>query len=717
MKLNNNQSQLKSQLVTFVAQRKSEGNRMRKTHYRAYPLAMLIGLALSPIVLKAEENKPTAAEDSATHLGALVVTAELIERPLRESGQSIEIYDEQTIEEQAGLDSFRDVLEVTPNVSVVTGTGKAPTIRGVDGTGPAENAIAFFAGSRSRLSWQIDGRPASYNEIAYADDSLFDVQRVEILRGPQSTLVGRNAIAGTMVVKTNDPVFDFEAAAKYAFGNDEQRRRSAMLNIPVLDDVLAFRLVADGYERESAVNYQSYPGVNNPGEIEALSLRAKMLFQPMGSSGTRLLLTATHHDYEGPNGEIIQRPFDKQESNFAKQPVHQPRSTGLVADLSVPLSDTFDFELISSYTDLTFIRKAVPNSTNARIDTKEVVFEPRLRYQGDDGISSVFGLYFYRARQDEFIELANSTFDDETDTFATYMEGILPLSENIDLSWGFRYEREERERVGGDPSGALINIASDETYQAFMPKLGINWRPTESTSFGAMVSRGYNAGGSGVTLTAFPVVNFDYDAEYVWTYELYGRQEFANGRVSTTQNLFYSVYDDMQLPFDLTPNNSQDEAFIIRNAAGVKTWGAELGLNVAINEQLDWSGNVGLLDTEITDFSGAGVQGNELQTAPNITANTGLTWRKNGFTASTVARYSDSYYSDVNNRPRGKTDPYVVIDAKVSWQLEHVRLFATLKNMFDNDKPISRSANSNPAQDTEVRLQPRLFMVGLQLDY
>ncbi|WP_292756751.1 TonB-dependent receptor [Methylophaga sp. UBA2689] len=690
---------------------------MRKFWYAGYSLPLLVNVALYPMAAYSEEITSKSPSTNITQLDKFVVTTEMIERPLSESGHSTAIYSEDKLQNQAGLVTLRDVLDVTPNVSMVTGTGKAPTIRGVDGTGPAENAIAFFAGSRSRLSWQIDGRPASYNEIAFSDMSLFDVERIEILRGPQSTLVGRNAIAGTMVVKTKDPLFDVKAAAQYAFGNDHQRRRSAMLNIPVLDDVLAFRLVADGYERESAVNYQSYPGVSDPGQMDALSLRAKMLFQPTKDPDARLLLTAAHSDFEGPNGEIIARPFDELVSNFPQQPVHQPRTTSLVADMSMPLSDNFDLELISSYTDLTFLRKAVPNTTNARIETSEYVIEPRLRYQADNGLKGVVGLYFYRARQDEFIELGNSTFDDETDTFATYTEGVIPLSENIDLSLGFRYEREERQRVGGDATGMLIQVASDETYEAFMPKFGINWRPSDNTSFGAMVSRGYNAGGSGVTLAAFPVVNFDYDAEYVWTYELYGRQEFSEGRISATQNIFFSEYDDMQLPFDLTPDNSQDEAFIVRNADRVKTWGAELGLNVAVTEKLDWFGNVGLLETEITKFSDSGVEGNDLQTAPNVTANSGLTWKNKDFSASTVARYSDAYYSDVNNRPRGKTDPYVVVDAQLSWQFKHLRVFGTVKNIFDNDKPVARSANSNPALETEVQLQSRLFMVGLQLDY
>src|SRR5690606_16049862 len=196
-------------------------------------------------------------------LETIVVTAELLDRSLSESGNSAEIFDQNALRERAGLLSLRDVLASVANLSVVTGTGKAPTVRGVDGTGPAENANAFFAGSRPRLSWQIDGRPASYNEVVFGDLGLFDVERIEVLRGPQSTVVGRNAIAGTVVVKTHDPVFKDEGALRLAAGDHDQQQVSGMFNIP-FGEQLAVRLSADWLQKESAVSYDPFPGVDNP---------------------------------------------------------------------------------------------------------------------------------------------------------------------------------------------------------------------------------------------------------------------------------------------------------------------------------------------------------------------------------------------------------------------------------------------------------------------
>lgn len=101
-------------------------------------------------------------------------------------------------------------------------------MRGTDGTGPSQGSDAFLAGTRSRLNIQVDSRAASFNEITLGDLGLWDVQQVEIFRGAQSTLQGRNAIAGTMIYKTNDPTFTREYGGRAMVGNLKQRGVAAV---------------------------------------------------------------------------------------------------------------------------------------------------------------------------------------------------------------------------------------------------------------------------------------------------------------------------------------------------------------------------------------------------------------------------------------------------------------------------------------------------------
>ena len=663
---------------------------------------------------------PAIAQDTegnSVRLETITVSGELIERSQQRTGTSVEILDAEALEKRPAITNMRDVLENTVNVTMPTGAAKAPTIRGVDGTGPAENANAFFAGSRARMGLRIDGRPASYNEIVFGNSSLWDVEKVEILRGAQSTPVGRNAIAGNVVITTKNPTFEQSGAVQTSVGNYEGRRFSGMVNTPLVEDLLAARFAADWQAGESSVNYQPFPGTDNPGEIRALSLRGKLLARPNLGLDSTLLLTASHSSYKAPQGEIIVRPFEERNSNFPAQPVHKPSTTSLGGEFEVDLDENWRLELDASVTDFRFTRTVTPDSSNARIDTTELAMDPRVRYSGDNGFEALLGTHLYRARQDEFIEfVSHQNFDDETDTYALYGETIIPLADAWELTVGARYEQEQHRRSGGDATGTVASIDSDRTFNAFLPRVGLNWEAAYNQNYGVQISKGYNAGGGGIAFgspSPFPIVHYEYDSETVWNYEIYGRQTLMDGRLGLTQNLFYARYTDMQLPFDLTPLDTRDESFVVRNADQVVTYGAELGATFALFENVDLFGNVGLLKTEVEEYPGSGIEGNSLFGAPNITGSAGVSWQQDGWNASLAARYSDSYFTDINNRPRGKTDAYIVTDAEMGYAFGSFRIFGEIRNIFDTDTAVAYYPGTTEAADTAVLLQPRTFRIGI----
>lgn len=679
----------------------------------------IVALLMISSSLSAQDRNQVENNETGILLEGIVVTGELLDRSLSKTGNSVVILDEKELNEKAGVESVRDALGTVPNVSVITGTAKAPTIRGVDGTGPAENANAFFAGSRARLNWQIDGRPASYNEVVFGDFGIWDLDRIEILRGPQSTLVGRNSIAGTVIVKTKDPTFEKESAFQAAAGNYNQRRASAMINAPIINNFLALRLTADWQGKSSSVNYEPFANISDPGEIEALSFRGKLLLLPRIGIDTRLLLTFAHQKYKSPQGEIVVRPFEDRISNFSRQPVHKPSSKSIGAEFETTLANNLKLEASMSATDFSFKREA--GTSEAKIDKEEFVFEPRLRYKNSDGYQGVLGIHYFLADQNEYINFINdNNFKDKTDTFAVYAEGVIPLTEKIDMSLGLRYEREKRDREGGDDAGAIINIAQKETYEALLPKLGFTWSPDHSTSWGVQVSRGYNAGGGGVASSfpsPFPLTPYEYTPEYVWTYELFGRQKFSGNRIQTTQNIFFSDYKDMQLPFDLTPDDSRDEAFVVRNADKVITYGAEFGIKAEVTDKLTLDGGLGLLWTDIISYPNSGVEGNKLFTAPNITATVGLTWKDGNWRINANGKYTDAYFTDINNRARGKTDPYFIANTELAYTYKNLELFGTVNNVFDTETPIALYPGSDPSQDSAVLTHPRTFLIGVKARY
>ncbi len=673
----------------------------------------VMGAVVSPVSAQEGGSGDTVV------LEGIIVTGELIDRPLAKTGTSAVVLTENDLEERPGLDSVTDVLEQTPNLNVLAGSAFAPTVRGVDGTGPTFALFAYFAGTRPRLNYQIDGRTINYTELIDGDTGIWDVDRVEVLRGPQSTITGRNSIAGTVIIETKDPTFEPEVAAQVAGGNYDRRRVSLMANTPIISDLMAVRFTADWVGYSSAVNFQPFLDVDDPAEKTYLNLRGKALITPNIGKDTKLLLSVNHNRNSRPNSERVAPPFEDRIASFAQQPVHTTTTTSFGSEFSTALSDTVTLGVNSTYSDFNLERNAVPQAGPATIDTREFVVEPKVSYKDTAGYSAVAGIYVLNIRQDELINVVvDNNFDDQTDTVAAYAEGIIPLGSQFEFLIGGRYERENRSRVGGD-AGPFVDVNYNKTFEAFMPKAALTWHQTDTVSWGVQVARGFNAGGAGVAFGPFlfPVEPYEYDEEYVWNYEIFGRQSFAGGRVRTTQNVFYSEYEDMQLPFEIDPTDANPFDILIRNFEEVRTYGAEFGVTAQVTERLMLFGNLGLLQTEIVKSSeSSALEGNKLQRAPNVTANIGVVWKDGNWRAGASARYSDSYYSDIDNRPRGKVDPYVIADAELAYDFGGAEIFGSVKNIFDHDQNIALFANgANPALDAAIRQQPRTFWVGIKV--
>ena len=173
-------------------------------------------LSLISLCLMSAYSFSTHAEESqqTTVLDEITVTGEKFERSQSSTGSSTSVVTAEQLKREANLLSATQLLKRDVNI-LDTGLGNdLPTVRGVDGSGPAVGAVAFFAGSRPRLNMQIDGRTSSYNELAFGTKSLWDMKQVEIYRGAQSYAQGRNAIAGAVVMTSNDPTQEWDVAER-----------------------------------------------------------------------------------------------------------------------------------------------------------------------------------------------------------------------------------------------------------------------------------------------------------------------------------------------------------------------------------------------------------------------------------------------------------------------------------------------------------------------
>lgn len=639
----------------------------------------------------------------------LLVTGEKIKRSIFDTGSSVEVFDSNRIASMPNATQVPDLLRMTPNVVDVGIGNDLPTVRGVDGSGPTTGAGAFLSGTRPRLNLSLDGRSLTYNEQAYGPQSLWDLDRVEVFRGPQSYIQGRNAIAGAIVMASKDPTFEWESAFKGGAGNQHSSQLAAMASGPLVEDQLAFRVSVDRQRRRSDADLPAYEPVGDPREVEATTARAKLLFNPAGLRDLTTKLTFNHFGSSAPQNESLNpQPHPASARHDIRRPVFKSNVNSGIWDLAWEASDGLALENRVIYTDFNINRATAYKLPYADIGGKEVHVEPVVRFGGADSrLHGLAGLRYFHAKQDEFVNIfGGATFKDKTDTNSAFAELTYALTPQVDVTAASRLEREHRKRNGGSQA---VRIDFDETYTVFLPKLDVAWKPTDTQTYGAKIARGYNAGGAGITLSS-PIVSYTYGSEYVWNYELYTRHHLKDANVVLTSNVFYNDYKDMQLPYYLGENSS-----VIRNADKVETYGAEIGATWQPRWDFELFGNVGLLKTKIKKFSGSGVEGHELGRAPAYTANMGAKYQfLKGWEVSTNVAFSDSYYSAYDNDSRGRIGSYWSANAQLAYTFAYGRATLFAQNLFDSERRIMVGGNDIY---TATQQRPRMVGAAVELNF
>jgi outer membrane receptor protein involved in Fe transport len=662
--------------------------------------------------------------DTARANDDIVVTAERTNRTLRETASSVVVTTQDDVDRLAGAFSTDDILSRIPNLVTSRPSNGAPAVRGLDGTGPASGANAFFAGTRPRVNFQLDGRTLTYNEAVYLDGLLWDIQQIEVYRGPQSTLQGRNAIGGVIAIKTADPTFDWQGKVRGVIGGDETRQISGAVGGPIIADTLAFRVSADYRVEDFFVDFASYEArkrgiseatriIDDPGHQRALTLRGKLLFTP--TPDLRALITLSHVDAYGPQTGDVVRPFSDHLASFPFQPRFQTRADVAIADTSWAITDGLTFSTFATASDFRTLRFARLADGNAKIDGREYTIEPRLRFgSADDRLSGFVAVHAFRARQNEEIDLfGNGLFRDTTDTRAVFGEATWKITPAVSLTVGTRYESEERDRTGG---AGPFSIDFHDTFKAFLPRATISVRSSDAVTFGATIGRGYNAGGAGFSFE-FPFPSFVYDKETVTNVEGFVRASALDGRLHVNANVFFNDYHGLQLPFDVNPDPVIG-SFVIRNADRATTYGAEVETRFDALEGLELFATAGVLKTKINRYDDPTVEGNDLARAPAFTLDAGFVATPvAGLELSFDARFTDSYYSDVFKDARAKTDPYALANAQISYRTGPARVFAAVTNLFDTTDILSLSPGETRADDIATISRPRRFTAGIEVDF
>ena len=676
-------------------------------------------------ILAAIQPAPLRAQDAGENLslGSIILTGEKVARDLMQTASSVSVISGEEIEKnRAGKDDIRTIIAGTPNI-IFPDNVSTPIIRGQDSAGPHVAANAFFAGAVPRATINLDGHYLSFNEAYFGATAAWDVESVEVFRGPQTTSQGANAIAGAIIVHTKDPTFAPEGAYRLEAGNHNQRRASLAWSGPI-NEQLAARISLDYSGRDTFIDYTNSSFIQNRigQDFESKNARVKLLWAPPDITGLEVKLTYSHSEMTRPSIEASSASIgdygslEDLDSAVTTMPAWEQRTDTAILDVDYDLGNGIVLSNQTQFSTSDVRRRVgIATSGDANVDQNNYSNETKLTFgDASDVLSGVGGLYIAYTDQDEWLNQGGmSTFHDQKHNLGLYGE----LSWRFDPQWtltgGLRYQRDHIRR-SGDVSSlfASSDVDYDHTFEKVLPKLSLAYAVTPDWTVGAMVSKGYNPGG--VSLDWIYTKSWiDFEAETVWNYELFTRANLLEDKLFVSANIFYMDYSNAQhnLSYDIDGVNY----YQTYNVGAAEAYGLEVGLDYQPIDTLTLHASAGLLHTEFESFDVLPeYEGNEFARSPGKMVTLGASWDvTERINLAGQIRYVDGYYSNTANDPLYEVDDYTLVDVQASYSVnDSFELYGYVNNLFDDRSVTSIDLSGGLLRGSMN--SPRLFGIGIR---
>lgn len=740
-------------------------------NFRPSLLSSAISLALlfQPVFAYGEEQVSSAGNDE-QELEKIIVTGEKLGRSLQETSSSVVIYTGEDLEKKSIQDLY-DIVSLTPNVGQSFGE-KGFSIRGIDqrlgtGTGLLINTV-------------VDGASLPNNQSTFFGPySAWDLQQVEILRGPQGTTQGRNAVGGTIILNTANPEMnEFSGKARASVAQLGTTQLAGAVNLPLINDELAMRVAVDKRESDG--------WVENPTRNEDYDARdftnakAKLLWQPHDDFS--LLYTLNFTDSKGGEDLVDIASFPEKRINTANEAAEEG-SEHLINNIQMDyqLNENWSVTAVSTFYDHDYLRTEdidqgpTPGPfLNRTQDDKSFSQEVRFLYDNAENIRWLIGGYygdFENNTVDKFslpvlflgvppqvlAQLGVSPFEPinqarnfktEEKNKALFTEFEYDLTSQLTAILGARFDDESRDFTGvtstqGNLPPALLPPdqlrQTQADYNAFLPKFGLRYRQSDTVVWGLSAQKAYRSGGTSVSVVS--ATTQEYDPEFTWTYEMSVRSSFDDGRYFIDANIFYTDWEDMQLS-RLVEGALSPQDTITDNAGASRVYGLELQAGMDISEQWKVQAALGLLDSEFTDYvANAGspnetvYTGNEFAYAPGMNFAISSDYDfGNGFILRADATWVDDQFSTFENRvgadascngrvcndPITTIEAHWVVNSKFGYEADNWSVYVFARNLFDKDyatqiNQVIRNLGTGQPFQTLRSAEPRV--AGVELNY
>lgn len=587
-------------------------------------ISALLG-STAPLAIAQQPAEP--GTDTEARLGTVTVTSQKREENLQDVPIVITAFSEDTVEAPGSVD-ITGLNGLSPNVVLQT-QGLVPNvpmiaIRGISHSDPDPN-------SDPKVSTIIDGVYVPFAAGTMLD--LFDVERIELIKGPQGTLFGKNNLAGTLNVITSRPTDDFGGAVRLTLGENGLRQVRAKVNTG--------RFANDMFAAKLAMNIREYDGYSrniitgselNTSEVSAF--RGAITFDPVSNISSTLVVDTLTDDTVGPAGHVtdngsaayldlpVEARDDIRIAAYNFDPYVETETTGLSWTTDWE-HDFGTFTTVFGYRSLSYFNRGdfdgliTPEpglSVTREFDSD--AYSAELRFASDTGTSFdyVAGVY---ASKDEFNQanrvqasppvLSTSDLQQDSQSLAVFAQGDWRFADQWTLTLGGRYTEDEKDySIDADVfvNGVFVPPSSFEddlnaSWSNFTPRAALQYAPTDNINLYGSVSTGYKGGGFNSRGTTAESVG-PYDEETVTAYEIGMKSDLLDRTMRLNLAAFLNDYKDFQ--GSVTKLGAVRAENVTSNIADIQTAGFEVEWQWLPTDNLSIAANFSYLDAKFEEF-------------------------------------------------------------------------------------------------------------------
>ena len=577
-------------------------------------------------------SNPACAQNvgaaDAQGLEEIVVTATRRETDLEKTPISISVLAAADIEKSHVVD-LTDVTRLTPSLVYMPRGGSEGylSLRGAiifDDSPGTDPAVSMYIDDVVRVS------------VADVQPDVYDIDRVEVLKGPQGTLFGRNSIGGVVSMYTNQPTFKNGGTAEVTYGEHNLVEAKGVYNAPLIDNILAARIVLSDSSVDGNVRDITTGGELNG--VHQLSLRGKLLFTP--TDDFKFVSSFDYLHKQGTQAEWLLGNF---QPALVPGLTYDPEQTaqgkpGEDGQTNWGLTERADWTTgLGTFTSITGYRHLDAHNTktlypidalilNADEHDNQVTQELRLASAVDKPLTWIVGVYYLHNYKDRPVNayqdyLAGSVFAHKaagypppilyqnvqvahTTSAAPFIDVAYNFTDKLKLDLGGRYTWQAKSgsaylnSTGGVIRGSDLHSAQNASWNAFTPAATLAYQATSSLMSYATVSRGFLSGGFNANSSTDKGLSIPFDSEFVWNYEVGAKFNGLDNRLRANIAAFIDKYTNLQV----IQYNPSTLDVVTTNAGAARVGGVETEIEGAPANWLTLRLKYDYLDSRFTQF-------------------------------------------------------------------------------------------------------------------